>query len=56
MDLLDWVQRRATKMLRGLEHLSNKDRLRDVEKRRLWRDLTAAFQYIKGAYKNDGLL
>ena len=35
----------ATNMLIGLEHLSNKDRLRDVEKRRLWRDLIMASQY-----------
>ena len=25
-----------------------------LEKRRLWADLRAAFQYIKGAYKKDG--
>jgi len=25
-----------------------------LEKRRLQRDLTAAFQYLKGAYKKDG--
>jgi len=25
-----------------------------LEKRRLWKDLTAAFQYFKGAYKQEG--
>ncbi|KAJ7398214.1 hypothetical protein BTVI_127038 [Pitangus sulphuratus] len=29
MDLLEQVQRRATEMIRGLEHLSYKDRLRE---------------------------
>jgi len=27
MDLLKWVQKRVTKMIRGLEHLPYKDRL-----------------------------
>ena len=59
INLLKWVQRRATKLIREMEHLSYEDRLRELElisleKRRLWEYLAVAFQYLKGLMRKMG--
>jgi len=54
MDLLEWVQRSAMKMIGGLEHLSCEQKLGELGlfspgKRWLWGDAIAAFKYLKEA-------
>ncbi|KAJ7406813.1 hypothetical protein WISP_131246 [Willisornis vidua] len=44
-------------MITGLQHLSCEDGLElfNLEKRRLWGDLVASFQYLKEVYKRAGV-
>jgi len=59
MDLLESVQKTATKMIHAMEHFSYEDRLRELGlcsmgKGRFQGDLRAAFLCQKGGCKKEG--